>query len=125
MSTDFLSYDGESEDIASGAVDLDTRDPESGKIRVLAEKCSTCVLRPGNQMDLRAGRLKNLIEDNINFGGGLVCHKTLPYGERLAQPAICRGFFDAFGDRCGGLRVLLRICGGTHDVVLPDPEEKA
>lgn len=67
-----------------------------GKVHVLAERCSTCVFRPGNLMTLSDGRLRDLIDQNLKADAALVCHKTLPYAEGDVLPAICRGFFDAY-----------------------------
>ena len=66
-----------------------------GRIHVLSEKCSTCVFRPQNLMHLAPGRLKDLVESNVENGSALTCHQTLPYGEYDAEPAVCRGFYDA------------------------------
>ena len=33
-----------------------------GVVRVQAEKCVTCIFKPGNKMDLRKGRLKDMVE---------------------------------------------------------------
>jgi len=65
-----------------------------GKVHVLEEQCSTCVLRPGNLMQLSAGRMKELLDDNLAEDAALQCHQTLPYSEEARPPAVCRGFFD-------------------------------
>lgn len=67
-----------------------------GKVHVLAERCSTCVFRPGNLMTLSDGRLRDLIDQNLKADAALTCHKTLPYAEGDVLPAVCRGFFDAY-----------------------------
>lgn len=54
--------------------------------------CSTCVFRPGNLMLLPAGRLAEIIRDNVANDSALPCHSTL-YGQ-AEQEAVCRGFFD-------------------------------
>lgn len=64
------------------------------RVHVLAERCSTCVFRPGNQMKLEPGRVKDLLEDNLAADSALQCHKTLPYAAEGWEPAVCRGFFD-------------------------------
>jgi hypothetical protein len=64
----------------------------NGKVYVCSEMCETCVFRPGNQMHLRPGRLKQLIAENIENDAGITCHKTLLQEER----AVCRGFFDRY-----------------------------
>lgn len=62
-----------------------------GKVHVLAERCSTCVFRPGNLMTLSDGRLRDLIDQNLKADAALTCHKTIGH-----DPAVCRGFFDAY-----------------------------
>lgn len=87
--------------------------------RLLAEKCSTCIFRPGNLMDLKSGRVKQMVEDSVAGGGFITCHKTLPYGDHPdAGAAICRGFYDAHGPRSNVLRVWSRL--GPFDEV-PEP----
>lgn len=64
------------------------------RIHVLAEKCSTCIFRPGNPMHLKPGRVKDILDSNIENDSALQCHKTLAYSAEQWDPAICRGFFD-------------------------------
>lgn len=84
-----------------------------GKPRVLAEKCSTCVFRPGNPMHLRPGRLARLVEDNLRAGALLMCHKTT-FGQQ-PEEAACRGFLDAFGPHVNLVRVMERIAALSGD----------
>ena len=87
--------------------------------RLLAEKCSTCVFRPGNPMRLRPGRVKDMVDGALGEGGFITCHKTLSYGEYPeVGEAICRGFFDAHGPRSNIIRIYSRL-GGFDEV--PDP----
>lgn len=72
-----------------------------GRLHVMAEKCETCVFRPGNLMELQPGRLKELIEKNLQADAALTCHDTL--GTR--KNAICRGFFDRYKHDVAGLRL--------------------
>jgi hypothetical protein len=93
----------------------------SGRPRLLSERCSTCVFHPGNRMHLREGRLQELVRDNVNAGAALTCHQTLTYGEHPGfGEAVCRGFYDAVGDRTNVIRVIHRL-GGFAEV---DPPEK-
>jgi len=64
---------------------------ESG-VRVMAERCPTCIFRPGNKMSLRPGRLRSMIEECRQKEGNVVCHETL----ELPRQAICRGSFEAY-----------------------------
>lgn len=97
-------------------------DRETAKMRVLSEQCSTCVGRPGNLMHLREGRLKLLIEDNTGPNAlGLICHQTLRYGDHPDfGGAICRWFYDHYGDLANGIRVLQRLIG----IIEVDPPEE-
>lgn len=70
-------------------------DPATGRVHVLADRCTTCVFRPGNLMHLNPGRLKDLIETNTASGSALTCHATLADWDAPAPPAVCRGFYDA------------------------------
>ncbi|MFD6097178.1 hypothetical protein ACFVWN_20475 [Nocardiopsis flavescens] len=91
----------------------DVLDPLLGKVRVLSEKCGTCVFRPGNLMDLAPGRVREIIEHNRRTGAGLTCHQTLPYSQYDAPPAWCRGFVDAYPDTTA-VRFALMLIGLTE-----------
>lgn len=67
----------------------------NGRVHVMADKCETCVFRPGNPMQLQPGRLAELVAENRNNQAALVCHKTTY--DQSPQEAICRGYYDAFG----------------------------
>lgn len=71
-----------------------------GKIHVCAEKCPTCIFRPGNIMRLDPGRLKGMIGLSLKRGAGIICHDTDGKDE-----AMCRGFFDLHKDDVPGLRL--------------------
>lgn len=74
-------------------------------LRVCRDLCSSCIFRPGNQMHLRPGRVRGMVHDSIQHDSFIPCHKTLD-GER----AVCRGFYEAYGDRTLGCR-LGRVVG--------------
>lgn len=80
-----------------------------GKVHVLSERCSTCIFRPGNPMHLRPGRVKEMVEESVAADAAITCHQTLPYNETGALPAICRGFYDAHGDRVSTLQIAQRL----------------
>ncbi|MFJ3882414.1 hypothetical protein ACIPW5_33845 [Streptomyces sp. NPDC090077] len=75
-------------------------DRDSGEIRVLEDRCSSCVLNPAHRaIPLPAGRRRSFIEQaRAADDGYVVCHSTfgdgIPPGTR---PAMCRGFVDAYG----------------------------
>lgn len=59
-----------------------------GYLHVRRAQCDTCVLRPGNLMQLRPGRVEEMVA-----AGPYACHKTT-HGQ-AAQEAICWGYWDA------------------------------
>lgn len=91
-----------------------------GKVHVLAEKCSTCIFRPGNKMHLQPGRVKEMVEGSLKESGAITCHQTLPYGEYEADPAVCRGFYDAYKDQ----HMLLRLAESMGIVEEDSPPTK-
>ena len=98
-------------------------DPVTHKARLLAEQCPTCILRPGNLMYLREGRLAELMRDAGREGcQGMICHDTLPgVAPQDYAPALCRGWYDRFGQRNNYVRVMSRL-GGITEVPLPREE---
>lgn len=63
---------------------------DSTGVRVMAERCSTCIFRPGNLMQLRRGRVRDMVEQAQNNEGVIVCHDTLD--DELQ--AVCKGFAE-------------------------------
>lgn len=96
-----------------------------GKPQVLSSQCSTCIGRPGNKMDLRSGRVRQMIRDATGpDGGGIPCHQTLSYGGHgWEHPAACRWFYDHYGHLCNLYRVYDRI-GGFTEVDPPGDSEQ-
>jgi hypothetical protein len=64
-------------------------------VRVLAARCPTCIFRPGNLMRLERGRIADMVATCLRDDGHIPCHETLS----LPKQAICRGFWDAYGQR--------------------------
>jgi len=56
----------------------------------MAERCATCIFRPGNLMELRPGRVKEMVDAVNEADGCIPCHETL---DDEIQ-AVCRGQFD-------------------------------
>ena len=99
----------------------DITDPATGLSRLLSERCSTCILRPGDKMHLGPGQTAAFVRRVLAEGTYVVCHQTLTYGDNPDfGPAICRGFFDAFAGRSSALR-LLRAFGRLIEVGPPRP----
>ncbi|MET7399614.1 hypothetical protein ABZS66_39635 [Dactylosporangium sp. NPDC005572] len=98
----------EPEDQSAGS--LSVGDPATGKTRLLARQCGTCIFRPGNRMHLAPGRLKQMVDEALIEGSFVICHATLPYGKHPdAQPAICRGFADRY--RTWRMQAIERLFG--------------
>jgi hypothetical protein len=97
---------------------IDVFDAETRLPRMCAEQCSTCIFRPGNPMDLRPGRLRDITRSALRADSFIVCHSTLPGPQQVAPPAICRGFADRYSTNL--LRIWGRL-GGFVDVDLPAP----
>lgn len=78
----------------------------SGQVHVMTAMCSTCVFRPGNLMELRRGRLKDLVDENLKNDAALPCHATV-YGMHglEGQKAVCRGFFERYANDVTALRI--------------------
>jgi hypothetical protein len=87
-----IDDDWDDEDAAPGPSALD---PDTKRVRILSEKCATCIFKPGNKMELREGARDQLVEETLAADSYIVCHSTLPYFKHPeAQPAVCRGFWD-------------------------------
>ncbi|MFL6113216.1 MAG: hypothetical protein ACJ786_17935 [Catenulispora sp.] len=84
----------------------------TGKLYLVSRKCHDCVFAPRGQcLDLGAGRLKTLTDGLRGRDDFLLCHNTYaPLEPTAAQPAICRGFFDAHGTETTAIR-LARLLG--------------
>jgi hypothetical protein len=54
--------------------------------------CATCIFRPGNLMELRSGRVRDMVDSAKRDDSTIVCHATLDSREHAA----CRGFFDRY-----------------------------
>jgi hypothetical protein len=61
-----------------------------GKVHVAADLCPTCIFRPKNLMDLRSGRVREMVDEAVANGSTIVCHATLDAEHQCA----CRGFYD-------------------------------
>jgi hypothetical protein len=57
------------------------------RVRVMVEKCDTCIFRPGNLMTLNPGRVADMTRSTDLNDTNVTCHKTL--GTPLG--AFCAG----------------------------------
>ena len=83
-------------------------------LHVLADRCRTCVFRPGNLMRLAPGRLASMVAFNRKHDRWITCHTTL-YRDDVDQ-AVCRGYFDGFVDESLPLSTAVEL-----DLVELDP----
>lgn len=60
-----------------------------GKVHVCKAMCSTCIFHEGNRMNLRDGRVEDMVEIATKSESAIICHATLD-----GDNAVCRGFFD-------------------------------
>lgn len=101
---------------------VDVGDHELGKTRLLADRCHTCILRPGG-ITLAPGRLRHFLADVLARQSFVVCHSTLP---QLAppgvKPAICRGFADHYDTPA--LRLIRTLWGFVEVPPPPKPQPK-
>lgn len=68
----------------------ETNVASGGVVRVMRERCSTCIFKPGNLMHLQPGRVRAMLARVRHDQGCIPCHKTLDRKEQ----AVCRGQFD-------------------------------
>jgi hypothetical protein len=73
--------------------------------KVKAEKCETCIFRPGNPMYLRPGRVASMVRECRQADSYITCHETLEEvtGDRQTE-AMCAGYLET-----GAEPQLLRI----------------
>lgn len=74
----------------------------AGKVHVKRAMCATCIFRPGNLMDLRPGRVEQMVRDATRAESCIPCHDTLD-----GPQAVCRGFYDRH--TTGPLQVAQRL----------------
>lgn len=92
-----------------------------GAVHVVEDKCATCIFRPGNLMNLRPGRLREMSREAVADQSVIVCHSTLPeVAESGGVEAVCRGYFDAHAHDVTPLRLAL-----AADFIAYDPPVKA
>jgi hypothetical protein len=75
-----------------------------GHVYVCREMCSSCVFRPGNLMQLKAGRVRGMVDEARENESAIVCHQTLD-----GDNAVCRGYFERYPTRPLRLAVALGV----------------
>lgn len=85
--------------------------PDDPRPLLLAERCSSCIFRPGNLMRLRPGRLAEVTAANRGRGTLLICHQTLADADPGVPEAMCRGYWDAYAPDSSVVQVMQRLTG--------------
>lgn len=98
----------------------DVIDRESGRVRVLRKRCTTCVFRPEGREIFGEGRIEELVRRNLEASALLTCHSTLPYGPCPEfGPAVCAGFWARHGTETAAGRIAKNLIG----LIRPMPPE--
>jgi hypothetical protein len=78
------------------------------RLRIKRERCSTCIFRPGNLMELREGRLQDMTDATDATDSNVICHQTIA----TEAGALCAGSVE----RRAGQQV--RIFGRLNSIEL-------
>lgn len=96
---------------------------ETGKIRVMSGKCTTCIGRPGTCLSSERRReLLGLRPDGTYDEGWTVCHSTLPGNPDGLEPAICA--WIAAHPQAAPRSLAMRV-GAAHGIEYVDPPAKS
>ncbi len=93
-----------------------------GVVYVCERECDTCIFRKGNLMQLRSGRVRQMVDDSLAQDSAIVCHGTIFY-DGADQHAICRGFYDRHAEAVWPIR-LARMLDRVRFIAPPDPTMK-
>lgn len=94
-------------------------------VRVLSERCGTCIFHPGNRMHLEPGRVKAMVEECRAKDRHIPCHEFLtePRGGWVAGPqargAVCRGYWESVRPLASLLQAAERL-GVIEYLPVPD-----
>lgn len=87
----------------------------------MADKCETCIFRPGNLMHLNEGVVGTMKRGADERGTGIVCHEVM----HSPDAAMCRGYYDnhnssllQIAERMG----IIRVQGGRPAAAGGNPE---
>lgn len=76
---------------------------DNGQVRLCKDKCTTCLFQPGRMV-------REVIDDARNRGSFVMCHETYANTGFVPadgiEPAMCRGYWDAYSEQQIGLKVL-------------------
>jgi hypothetical protein len=88
---------------------------------VLTDKCSTCIFRSGNKMELNEGRLRDLTEASLAQDTNVICHQSDGLVGEWKATAWCAGSVE----HSPGQTVRVGLGLGIMSKVHPDDMEKA
>lgn len=71
--------------------DADVTDRATGRVRVLAPACKTCIYGPRSIVS--AARRDEVTRQNLEADALLTCHATLRGNPQGARPAVCAGYW--------------------------------
>jgi hypothetical protein len=100
------------------------------KMRILTEQCATCIFRPGNLMNLREGRVREMVNEVRTQDSYIPCHETMEYDDSdedgyahgvTDDSPVCRGFYD----RYPGVGQMIRISERLNMVEFVAPPSAA
>lgn len=96
-------------------------DGSTGEVRLLAQRCSSCIFRAGNPFrSAMPDRVRSMIAEAVAAEGHVTCHSTLPgVAPADVERAICRGYADVYGHRSLAVR-LATVLGTLRE--LPPPK---
>lgn len=89
--------------------DADVTDRATGRVRVMAPACKTCIYGPGSIV--AAARRDEVTAANLRAEALLTCHATLGGNEHGAPPAVCAGYWARYwrDTVCGRLAYLIGV----------------
>lgn len=58
------------------------------KVHVCKSMCDTCIFRPGNLMQLKPGRVEQMVASATRRDNAITCHSSID-----GLPVVCSGFF--------------------------------
>lgn len=98
----------------------DVLDPDTRQVRVLAQRCDSCIFWTDDRAAVDPDHARQVIEANVAAGALLTCHSTLPAYNPEFGPAVCAGFWAKHRRQTACGRLAEHVMG----VVRVDPPEK-
>jgi hypothetical protein len=95
----------------------DVADPATRTVRIMRDRCGTCVYRPEG-LPLQPGALDRFSRDAADDEGHIVCHETYLDVDESVPGAVCKGFADSARGRRS---LAVRVAGITGNVDWVEP----